>query len=352
MYKVYLIDDEPWVLIGLERLISWEEYGFCVVGKSTSSKEAWSQITQLKPDVVVTDIRMPGLNGLDLLGKIREENLNTKVVLVSGFAEFEYARIAIRDGAFEYLVKPVSKDQLSDCMKRLSKELTALRAETDTIAVSETIDMISKYKNASSAWAFLCDMHKTKINKRRFYMACLYRFEDDQKLICAQNISETVFDASIVPIAKNELFAVIGSDFCELPQYHAKRILDYIKKICDTSSTLIFCGCSQIYEEEIQVYKMFGRAKNACDSAQFVNLDMIVDHKESDWEGKNELLRQIRYQKSSVTESIETLEHLVTSGKILLDELWKNFVQMNRVYAESQNGKYIDDRECESAEEK
>lgn len=114
MYQVYLIDDEPWVLIGLERLISWEEYGFCVVGKSTSSKEAWGQITQLKPDVVVTDIRMPGLNGLDLLGKIREENLNTKVVLVSGFAEFEYARIAIRDGAFEYLVKPVSKDQLSD----------------------------------------------------------------------------------------------------------------------------------------------------------------------------------------------------------------------------------------------
>ena len=321
MYQVYLIDDEPWVLIGLERLISWEEYGFCVVGKSTSSKEAWSQITQLKPDVVVTDIRMPGLNGLDLLGKIREENLNTKVVLVSGFAEFEYARIAIRDGAFEYLVKPVSKDQLSDCMKRLSKELTALRAETDTLAVSETIDMISKYKNASSAWAFLCDMHKTKINKRRFYMASLYRFEDDQKLICAQNISETVFDASIVPIAKNELFAVIGSDFCELPQYHAKRILDYIKKICDTSSTLIFCGCSQIYEEEIQVYKMFGRAKNACDSAQFV------------------------------TESIETLEHLVTSGKILLDELWRYFVQMNRVYAKSQNGKYIDERECESAEE-
>lgn len=152
-------------------------------------------------------------------------------------------------------------------------------------------------------------------------------------------------------LAKNELFAVIESDFCELPQYHAKRILDYVKKICDTSSTLIFCGCSQIYEEEIQVYKMFGQSKNACDSAQFVNLDMIVDHKESDWEGKNELLRQIRYQKSSVTESIETLEHLVTSGKILLDELWRYFVQMNRVYAESQNGKYIDERECESAEE-
>lgn len=152
-------------------------------------------------------------------------------------------------------------------------------------------------------------------------------------------------------LQKNELFAVIGSDFCELPQYHAKRILDYVQKMCDASSTLIFCGCSQIYEEEIQVYKMFGRAKNACDSAQFVNLEMMVDHKEVEWEGKNELLRQIRYQKSSISESIEALEHLVISGEILIDELWKYFVQMNRIYAESQNGKYIDERECESAEE-
>ena len=55
MYQVYLIDDEPWVLIGLERLISWEKYGFCVVGKSTSSREAWGQIVEKKPDVVITD---------------------------------------------------------------------------------------------------------------------------------------------------------------------------------------------------------------------------------------------------------------------------------------------------------
>lgn len=146
MYQVYLIDDEPWVLIGLERLISWEKYGFCVVGKSTSSREAWGQIVEKKPDVVITDIRMPGLNGLELLGKMKKEKLDSEVVLVSGFAEFEYARTAIREGAFDYLVKPVNKEQLTDCIQRLGKLLDEKNKKAETRSVSETIDMISKYK--------------------------------------------------------------------------------------------------------------------------------------------------------------------------------------------------------------
>ena len=70
---------------------------------------------------MITDIRMPGLNGLELLGKMKKEKLDSEVVLVSGFAEFEYARTAIREGAFDYLVKPVNKEQLTDCIQRLGK---------------------------------------------------------------------------------------------------------------------------------------------------------------------------------------------------------------------------------------
>lgn len=350
MYRVYLIDDEPWVLIGLERLISWEEYGFCVAGKSTSSREAWTKIVETKPDVVITDIRMPGLNGLELLKKIREEKLNTKVVLVSGFAEFEYARTAIREGAFDYLVKPVNKAQLSDCIKNLGDLLKKNKKEQDENAISETIDMMSKYKETCSAWEFLCDMCREIVPKRRYYMASLYRFEEGQKMY-AENFSDRMVTASLVPIGKNEMLAVIGSDFCEDPNYHAMRLLEQIKKQQEKNVQHIFCGSSRIFNQENQVYKMFRWAKNACDSAQFTGKKLVVDHKDRNWTGKDELIRQIRYQRNNVSSSLEELEKLVQSGEVLLDELWNYVRLMCQAYLEAKGGQSLLESECERAED-
>lgn len=350
MYQVYLIDDEPWVLIGLERLISWEEYGFCVAGKSTSSREAWAKIVETKPDVVITDIRMPGLNGLELLKKIGEEKLDTKVILVSGFAEFEYARTAIREGAFDYLVKPISKEQLSDCIKKLGDLLKESKKAQDNNAMSETIDMVSKYKEACNAWEFLCDMYKEEVPKRRYYMASLYRFEEGQKMH-AQNFFDAMVTASLVPIGKNEMLAVIGSDFCEDPKHHAMRMLEQIKKQQGEDTQRILCGSSCIFDQENQVYKMFRWAKNGCDSAQFTGKELVVDHKDLDWEGKEELIRQVRYQRNSVSNLLEELKALVQSGEILLGELWNYVRLMCRAYAEAKNGQSLLASECENAED-
>lgn len=350
MYQVYLIDDEPWVLIGLERLISWEEYGFCVTGKSTSSRDAWKKIVETKPDVVITDIRMPGLNGLELLKRIGEEKLDTKVVLVSGFAEFEYARTAIREGAFDYLVKPVSKEQLSDCIKKLGDLLKESPKGQDSNVMSEMIDMISKYKEECSAWEFLCDMYKQAVPKRRYYMASLYRFEEGQKLH-AQNFSNAMVTASLVPIGKNEMLAVIGSDFCEEPKHHAMRMLEQIKKQQGKDMQRIICGSSRIFEQENQVYKMFRWAKNGCDSAQFTGKELVVDHKDLDWGGREELVRQIQYQRNSVGNLLEELEALVQSGEVLLGELWNYIRLMRRAFAEARKGQNLLEFECESAED-
>ena len=123
MYRVFLADDEMWVLFGLKKLIEKSGLPFQIIGEATNGVTTLEELEAKKPDVLFSDIRMPGLDGLSLLEKIKEKNLNVEVVFVSGYAEFEYARRALQMEAFDYLLKPVEQEALSDILLRLMKKL-------------------------------------------------------------------------------------------------------------------------------------------------------------------------------------------------------------------------------------
>jgi len=123
MYKVLIADDEPWVIYGLQRLISWEEHGFTVCGTASNGDEAFEKCLSLKPDVLISDIRMPGLSGIDLLESLRESAADIEVVFVSGYSAFEYTQKAVRLGAADYLIKQVTAKQLSEACQRLKTKL-------------------------------------------------------------------------------------------------------------------------------------------------------------------------------------------------------------------------------------
>ena len=107
MYKVLLVDDEPWALSGIRDTFQWDKFGFEVLAETTVAAEALDIIFRENPDVVFTDIRMPGISGIDLMQKVREEGIDTEFVVVSGFGEFSYAQQAMRQGAFDYCLKPL-----------------------------------------------------------------------------------------------------------------------------------------------------------------------------------------------------------------------------------------------------
>ena len=119
MYKKILADDEIWVIMGLKKLIEKTGAPFRVVGEANNGIVALEEIEEKKPDVLITDIRMPGMDGLQLMQMIQEKNLETRVVLVSGYAEFNYAQQAMRMGAVDYLLKPVETEALAEVMERL-----------------------------------------------------------------------------------------------------------------------------------------------------------------------------------------------------------------------------------------
>lgn len=123
MYRVILVDDEHWTLQGIKETFDWGKYGMEVIGSYVYATEAKKEILDKKPDVVFTDIKMPVISGLELLNVIRENGLDTEVVIISGYGQFEYAREAIKNEAFDYCLKPIDKDETEQLLERLKTRL-------------------------------------------------------------------------------------------------------------------------------------------------------------------------------------------------------------------------------------
>ncbi|WP_274649522.1 response regulator transcription factor [Paenibacillus humicola] len=133
MYRVLLVDDEIWCLEGMRKLVDWERLGFTVTAQATDASEAFDLICRTKPDVVFTDIRMPEMSGIELLNKTRQAGIESEIVIVSGFAEFEYAQEALRRGAFDYQLKPVDPEEARLLLQKLKQHLDRKQAESVNI---------------------------------------------------------------------------------------------------------------------------------------------------------------------------------------------------------------------------
>ena len=122
MLNVYIADDEVWIILGLKKLLEKLNIDVSVVGTANNGLTAKEEIGRFKPDVVFADIRMPGLTGLELLQEIPDVSPDSKVVIISGYAEFAYAKEAIKHHAYDYLLKPIKEEELSRVMTSIMNE--------------------------------------------------------------------------------------------------------------------------------------------------------------------------------------------------------------------------------------
>ena len=108
MYSVLLVDDERIILEGLSVVVEWERHGTALAGKAKNGAEALEMIREIRPDIVITDLKMPNMNGLELIAAVREEYPDIVFVILSGYDEFEYAQRAMQYGVRHYLLKPAA----------------------------------------------------------------------------------------------------------------------------------------------------------------------------------------------------------------------------------------------------
>ncbi len=136
MYSVLLVDDETNILSGLQRIIAWDKLGCQIVGTAPNGLIGCEMALELKPDIIVTDIRMPYLDGLEMIAKLKAVACPAHFIVLSGYSEFEYAKKGIELGVNFYILKPVEETELEESLRRV---IATLESDRQNHAVVEQL---------------------------------------------------------------------------------------------------------------------------------------------------------------------------------------------------------------------
>ena len=194
-YSVLLVDDEEDVIQIIMKKLDWESMGLKIIGHAGNGVEALEMAEELQPDIVMTDIKMPYMDGLTLCRKLKEMSRTIRVIIFSGFDEFEYAKEAIKMEAAEYLLKPVNAGELKEVFERIREDLDRERDE------KRNTDKLREYY-----------MESLPVLQESFYMALL------EGRVAAGQISKYVKDYQVNLSAPYYVVTVLHISMQSLPE--------------------------------------------------------------------------------------------------------------------------------------
>lgn len=196
LLKLIIVDDEPIILRGLVETYDWEAMGFLLAGTAENGETAVELIRRTKPDVVLTDVRMKKMTGLDLIEQVRLFDENVVFIVISAYRDFEYARKACEVGAFSYLLKPVEDEKLWEVMKG-ARELCEKRREErrerdnmERLLVGDKDNflqsIVQKYLRGSISeekFVQVLDMMKREIGREKMFLCVCADMDISYKII-------------------------------------------------------------------------------------------------------------------------------------------------------------------------
>ncbi len=266
MYKAVFIDDEPLIREGLKKYLDWSKYGFIVVGEAEDGIKGVELCKRLVPDIVITDIRMPGKDGIELIGELNCELKDTKFIILSGFAEFELAQKAIRLGACDYILKPLNKEQFINTIVKVKELLDKYWDEfNNSCRISHVVRKHSHLLKNTVIANILEGKTTDLIDQVDFFElkgSCfqILSFDFDTTINCDQTDElQKIFGAVGMFIDRNNL----NWHIC---QYH--------------NENLIFCCIEKLEKHEVmkEVYQLIEEINEVLGWKLFVGIGEIADN--------------------------------------------------------------------------
>jgi len=294
-------------MVSLEHLLDWQSLGFEIAAKIDNARTAWEQIQREKPDVIITDIRMPGLSGLDLLSRIHETALPIEVVLVSAFADFTYAQEAIRKGAFEYLLKPVRRDKLTACIQLLSQKLAKRSAQRDRENAAVRRDILARCASPREAFEAISGQ---SVQAEVAVVHCSTKLDS---LLCAAPL-----DPAWLRIALS------SSEAIYLCAGAHEQTAERLRQFCREQGLSGGFGLVHDPQARTPLDSLLYLARNALLTARFIGAAGLVTAPDNAGSAPEmELFKAMQYnQRAIVLSSLDSLRRETEAGHVLLDKLF------------------------------
>lgn len=204
-YSVVIIDDEPWTREVVRRLGRWSELGLTIVGEASDGDLGLEMIRELQPDLILTDVRMPYLNGIDLIKTIRAEGNDAQVIFFSGYDDSSYIRSALRLGADDYLLKPIKPSELNERLEKSVEERK--RKQTETSETGAVLAKAPGFINAAWAKPFYLLCGELQLALQAGEAAAVEKKLDEMRALIVQNEGDAPRSSSLIQV----YYAIMGT---------------------------------------------------------------------------------------------------------------------------------------------
>ncbi|MDQ0229958.1 response regulator transcription factor [Metabacillus malikii] len=246
MLKLFLVDDDRYVRKGLHSLIDWHGCGFEVCAESDNGEDAFEYIVANQPDVVITDIKMPVLDGLELIKKTTETmNVTPSFIILSGYSDFRYAQQAVRYGVHDFLLKPIEKEELEETLIKLSNKLLKSEKQThllDNIITTSHEEIVTNQDNLLPELKY----RLTKLRRFNYFI-----IEINNSSVDLIEMKDALYRT--VTFEKNEYFLICQLSQSEYGLIFVSSHSTLNHKICDLSEGLQK-KLSSHFHNEVSIY--------------------------------------------------------------------------------------------------
>ena len=332
MYSVMLVDDEKLILQGLMNIIEWEDIGLRVVQTAQNGYDALEIFKDNPVDIIITDINMPKLTGLELIREVRNINSKTKFIILTGYDEFTYAREAIKYGVESYILKPIDEDELQETLVKIKKDLENKNNEMNKLI--DKNNKLIKYMSGKSNENYIYSMKdilSINIEGQTYNVANIIINNKEEDYLYIDKIIKkyTIEKCEIIHSYDNQVILINSWEKNTSKDTRVKYYENIKEKLIEELNKEVFISIGNNVEDIKKLGESYNKAKKLKKYTLTEGINKCI---------YEEKIKCIKEKKINFKEEIENINKLIIGknskdiGKYILNVLLKKDLTPQNIY--------------------